>query len=266
MIMRCHSETRREHTVRIHLLSDIHLEHQDYSPAITDADIVILAGDIAEKDRGVRWANDRFRCQVIYVPGNHESYGGHLDTTLEKMRKVAAPHVHVMDCDQVVLAGVRFLGMTMWTDFAATCNVHQASVVAEAAMQDFKAIRTERYRKIRPTDLSRRSLDARRWLEAALAVPFDGPTVVVTHHAPSLRSLQGSPHAGGLLDAAFANAWDDLVSKPVDLWVHGHTHVPVDYLMNGTRVVSNPLGYPGEIPDFDPQLILQLSTAVKEHQ
>lgn len=264
--MRCQSETRREHPVRIHLLSDVHLEFEDYSPSIADVDIVVLAGDIAEKERGVRWANDRFQCQAIYVPGNHEYYRGHLTQTLQKMRKVAEPHVHVLDCNQVVLAGVRFLGTTMWTDFAATCNAHQASIVAEAAMYDFKAIRTDRYRKIRPNDLSRRALDARRWLEAALAIPFDGPTVVVTHHAPSLRSLQGSPHAGGLLDAAFANSWDELVGKPVDLWLHGHTHVPVDYWLNGTRVVSNPRGYPGEIPEFDPNLILRLSTPVKERE
>ncbi|MCY1375444.1 hypothetical protein D9M69_628590 [compost metagenome] len=82
--------------------------------------------------------------------------------------------------------------------------------------------------------------------------------MVVTHHAPSLRSLQDSPHAGTHLDAAFANRWDDLMGNPIKLWVHGHVHMAVDYDAAGTRVVCNPRGYPGEVTGFDPGLILEV--------
>ncbi|MCY1461840.1 hypothetical protein D9M71_795400 [compost metagenome] len=80
----------------------------------------------------------------------------------------------------------------------------------------------------------------------------------MTHHAPSLRSLQGNPHAGTHLDAAFANRWDDLLGDPIVLWVHGHVHMAVDYEATGTRVVCNPRGYPGEVTGFHPGLILEV--------
>jgi predicted phosphodiesterase len=251
----------RENALRIHVLSDIHIEFEDYAPVELDADIVVLAGDVGVKENGVLWANNKLQCPVVYVPGNHEHFGGHLQRTLEKMRKAAASHVHVLDCDEVIIRGVRFLGATAWTDFASTGNIQKASLAAESGMQDFKSIRTGRYRKIKPSDLARKALDTRRWLKSKLATTFDGPTVIVTHHAPSLRSIQGSRYAGGVLDAAFANCWDDLMGPSVGLWLHGHTHVPVDYLLHGTRVVSNPRGYPGELVQFNPHLIIELKTA-----
>lgn len=83
--------------------------------------------------------------------------------------------------------------------------------------------------------------------------------MVITHHAPTLRSLEESPHAGSLLDAAFANHWEDLMGGDrVALWVHGHTHTSVDFEMAGTRVVSNQRGYPGEESGFQPLLVIEL--------
>ncbi|MEH6387427.1 MAG: metallophosphoesterase [Pseudomonas profundi] len=244
-------------SAKINLLSDLHLEFESYHPADVKADIVVLAGDIGLKEKGVLWANDSFRCPVVYVPGNHEYYGGHLVHTLQKMRDVAAPHVHVLDCDEVIINNVRFLGATMWTDFASTGSRAKATMAALAGMSDFKTIRTERYRKITPHDLVLRAERARRWLETKLRKPFGGKTVIITHHAPTLRSIQGSPYAGNMLDAAYANAWDDLLGPPAALWLHGHTHVPTDHLVNGTRVVCNPRGYPSEeIEGFDPQVLL----------
>jgi len=164
-----------------------------------------------------------------------------------------------LDRDKVVIAGVRFLGATMWTDFAATGNPPIASFSAQNAMNDFRQIRTENYRRIRPADLAEQSVKTRDWLRARFAEPFDGHTVVITHHAPTLRSLQDNPHAGGHMDAAYANRWEDLMGgDQVVLWVHGHSHTAVDYEVAGTRVVCNPRGYPGEETGFNPGLVLTL--------
>ena len=244
--------------MRIHLLSDLHLECEDFVPPVDDADVVVLAGDICPHQRGVTWAEEAFNCAVIYIPGNHEFYGGDLTDTLQKMRAAAGDNVWILDCEEIVIGNVRFLGMTMWTDFSSTGNTEKASRTAQNAIPDFKCIRAEKSRFIEPADLIARSLASRSWLTECLATPFDGKTVVITHHAPSMKSLEGSPHAGGLLDGAFANAWDDLIVAPVDLWLHGHTHFPVDYVINGTRVVSNPRGYPGEVEGFDPTLVLEV--------
>ena len=85
------------------------------------------------------------------------------------------------------------------------------------------------------------ALTCRAWLEQALAQPFGGRTVVVTHFAPSLRSAD--PRYGCTPGTAgFCNAWDDLLPA-ADLWLHGHLHAPSDYRQQGCRVVANPLGY-----------------------
>lgn len=102
--------------MRIHLLSDLHHEFSPFSPQVPDADVVILAGDIDVKTRGVAWAKQAFSGPVLYVPGNHEYYGGHLSYTLQKMRMAQDDRVRVLDRDEVIIAGVRFLGATMWTD------------------------------------------------------------------------------------------------------------------------------------------------------
>jgi predicted phosphodiesterase len=245
--------------MRIHLLSDLHNEFDLFEPEVRDADVVILAGDINVKTRGVEWAKNTFTCPVLYVPGNHEFYGGHLTRTLEKMRAASSDQVRVLDRDEVILSGVRFLGATMWTDFAATGNPPIAAFTAQNGLNDFKQIRTADFRRIRPADLISESAKTRDWLRAKLADPFDGPTVVITHHAPSLRSLQDNPHAGTDLDAAFANRWDDLMGgDQVALWVHGHSHTAADYDVAGTRVVCNPRGYPGEETGFCPSLVIEV--------
>jgi Icc-related predicted phosphoesterase len=243
--------------MKIHLLSDLHNEFDRFTPQDLEANVVILAGDIDVKTRGVEWAKQAFSGPVLYVPGNHEFYGGHLTRTLEKLRAAQDDRVRVLDRDEVVIAGVRFLGATMWTDFAATGNPPIAAFTAQNGLNDFKQIRTEDFRRIRPADLIERSMKTRDWLRAKLAEPFDGRTVVITHHAPSMRSLHDNPHAGGHMDAAFANHWEDLMGgDQVALWVHGHSHTAVDYDVAGTRVVCNPRGYPGEETDFDATLVL----------
>lgn len=243
--------------MRIHLLSDLHLEFEPFTSAPVDADVVILAGDIDVKARGIAWARATFDCPVLYILGNHEYYNGHLQRTLEKMRADSDDHVRVLDRDTVKIGGVRFLGATMWTDFSATGNAPLAALSAQNSMNDFRQIRTDNYRRIRPADLIDESVRTRDWLRSELEKSFAGPTVVITHHAPTLRSLLENPHAGSHLDAAYANGWDDLMGKDrVALWVHGHSHMAVDYEVAGTRVVCNPKGYPGEETGFDESLVL----------
>lgn len=245
--------------MRIHLLSDLHNEFGPFTPQPLDCDVVILAGDIDVKARAVEWARQVFPGPVLYVLGNHEFYGGHLSHTLQIMRAAQDDRVRVLERDEVILGRVRFLGATMWTDFAATGNSPMACLSAQSAMNDFRQIRTEGYRRIRPADLVAQSVQTKDWLRMKLSESFDGPTVVITHHAPSLRSLQGSPHADTHLDAAYANRWEDLMGgERMALWVHGHSHRAVDYDVAGTRVVCNPRGYPGEETGFRADLIIEL--------
>jgi len=248
--------------VKLHILSDVHLEFSRFDPPPTGADVVVLAGDIWLGPRGVEWAARSFDRPVIYVVGNHEYYGGHYRNTLTKMKRAAAGTcVNVLDTEQIVLDGVRFLAATLWTDFAATGNPVLAQLAAQKYMSDYSRIRAAAYRRLRPADTRSAHLEARAFLEAALAQPFDGCTVVVTHHAPAQASiaapfLQNPSH----LNAAYASDLEALFGPPVALWVHGHTHASSDYWLAGTRVVCNPRGYiPYEAnPEFDPGLVVEV--------
>ncbi len=130
---------------------------------------------------------------------------------------------------------------------------------ADRAMSDFKVIRYEG-RMLHADDTRVLHLAARDWLADRLAEPFEGKTVVVTHHLPHRGSINRQFH-GHPLNPAFASHLQDLVRPPVSLWVHGHTHCSCDYMpVAGTRVICNPRGYgPGDLnPEFNPYLTVEI--------
>ncbi len=100
---------------------------------------------------------------------------------------------------------------------------------------------------------------ALQWLSGALCEPFDGLTVVCTHHAPHRRSV-AAQFEGDLLSAAFVSHLPELVEGPnaPALWIHGHTHVAMDYRVGRCRVVCNPLGYPQERTGVDTALVIEV--------
>jgi predicted phosphodiesterase len=255
--------------VRLRVLSDLHLEFAPFDPPDAAADLVVLAGDVQPGLRGLEWAAARWPATpVVYVPGNHEFYGHAHPRLVRKLEGRAAalgPHVHVLSDRAAVVGGVRFLGATLWTDFALLGTPAVSVAAARLAMTDFRRIRVEpAFRRCRPDDVVLWHRASVRWLRQALAEPYEGPTVVVTHHAPSARSL--GPDAADARDplaAADASALDVLVAgSGAALWVHGHTHRAADYALGGTRVLSNPRGYPdAPVPGFDPGLVVTCEVA-----
>ena len=267
------SDTRGPATpVKIRVLSDLHLEFSGWRPPPCDEDVVVLAGDIAEGRAGIAWARKYFRDRpIVYVPGNHEYYGRDFDELREGLRESGRTHdVHVLDGDEVIVDGVRFLGATLWTDFEISGSdlksVEAAMRRCQKGMTDFHVIRRWGG-ALRPEDTREIHQAQRDWLQRALAgctsfgEGFAGPTVVVTHHAPCARSI-APRFAGDPLNPAFACDVTDLMGPAVQLWIHGHTHNSSDYIERGTRVISNPRGYMpyGPNPDFDQMLIVEVPT------
>jgi predicted phosphodiesterase len=255
--------------MRILIYSDLHLEFpaalEHFSvPPDLEFDTVILAGDIHAHSHGIDWAAATFAGKpVIYVAGNHEFYGAHIYGLVLEMRKAAEQcGVHFLEQDAVVLNGVRFLGTTLWTDFALM-GAGLASVAMHTAarcMPDFRVIRigashgqavkADKFETwnagiLQPADTVLLFKRSREWLAGKLAEPFNGTTVVVTHHLPSARSV-AQRFEQDPVSAAFASNLDHLVQQ-ADLWVHGHTHDSFDYTINKSRVVCNPRGYPDTI-------------------
>ncbi len=248
--------------MKLHILSDLHLGFAPMQAAHSDADLVVLAGDIDEAFAGVHWARQQFDCPVLYVPGNHEYYQS--EWTMKKLLwamriETEGSQVHVLDRDSVEIGGIRFLGTTLWTDLqnqpfhGIECGV-LGSDSARIQVSDGDGLSTPTAQKLFETN--------RDWLASELEKPFAGKTVVITHHAPSGRSLHAR-FKGNPWNACFITDMESLMGDGVDLWVHGHTHNSFDYRVKGTRVVCNPRGYTNrsgdvENPAFDAGMIVEL--------
>lgn len=247
--------------MRIRVLSDLHHEHFDGRRVLpeVEADLVVLAGDIHEHLQGLHWAREAFSdTPIVYVSGNHEYYDSDLPDLTQAMRNLArALDIHFLENDAVVIDGVRFLGATLWTDFRLYGEEILELTLERALrlMPDFSCIDwlTQPY----TPELSQQLFHAsRNWLTEQLAEPFAGPTVVVSHHAPSARSIPPQ-YVGDSLSPAFASDLEALVAQ-CDLWIHGHVHDALDYRIGRGRVVCNPGGYPKEQGRFDPYCVVEV--------
>jgi predicted phosphodiesterase len=250
--------------VRLHVLSDLHLERAPFTPPAVEADIVVLAGDIAPGTAGVDWARDWLGGRrAVYVAGNHEFYGESFTELPDGLRTRAGESgVQVLENDESVVEGVRFLGCSLWSDFgfAGPQRRQYSMAVCERIVNDYRQIRVSSSgRPLRAQDTLTRHLESRAWLAERLGEPHDGPTVVITHHAPIVREPPEDPLLAAI-GGAFASDLSSLMGAgTVDLWIFGHIHRTVDTDVNGTRVVSNPRGYPGEpVSGFDPELVIEL--------
>lgn len=244
--------------MRIHFFSDIHTEMGPVEIPHVPADVVVAAGDIGVGRGGLDFLLRRpSTTPILYVPGNHEAYGQDLPRLYQQLREgCAGTHVQLLEGDSTVLGGVRFLGCTLWTDFrlggASMAEMH--AFEAGRRMRDFQRIRhSGTFRKFRPADSRAVHQAQRAWLERCLATPFEGPTVVITHHAPAAACLD-PVFRGDVLAPAYASALDGLVaSSGASVWIHGHTHTSVDLALGRCRVVANQGGYPDEpVAGFDP--------------
>ncbi len=253
--------------MKLNILSDLHLSCGVLAIPQNDADVVILAGDIAHPLDAVSWAFG-FDKPVLYVPGNHEFYGSSMADTVEELRQLCAgTRIHVLDRDEIIIGGVRFLGATLWTDFMLLGEGEPRRLAMQAAqdfMRDFKKIHTDDVpdRLFTPDDAAVLCHVHAGWLESRLAEPHAGPTVVITHHAPSRQSIHPR-FAGSPLNACFVSDQEHLADgRRAQLWVHGHTHDSFDYVLNGTRVVCNPRGYAqegvNENPLFDSNFLVEI--------
>ncbi len=241
--------------MKIHLLSDLHLEFgkaaQGWKIPTTDADVIVLAGDIFVGKRGVQWAISeaiRLGKPVIYVMGNHEYYRYEMTSLLEKVRSIAdsCDKFHLLESSSVTIDGVRFLGCTLWTDYDCDPQSSQASSMEEAGRRlNDHALITLNNQRFMPADALALHQQSKRWLIDELDSSFDGQTVVVTHHAPSL-SAQHPKFPISALTGAFLSNMSPLFGKKITAWLFGHTHYSVDTFVNGTHLVSNQAGYPGE--------------------
>ena len=252
--------------MKLLILSDLHNEFEPFVPVPTEADLVILAGDIGTKARAVQWAASAFgSLPVVMVAGNHDLWGSSIPRGYEKMKDAArGTRVHFLQNDQVVIDGVRFLGATLWTNYRLTANQPLAMWDARQRMvRDFKKVRNAQFGKTSPAFMLEQHFKSAQFLSEQMAMPFSGKTVVVTHHAPTGASIPERFRADSQshLNAAYASNLEHMMGgDAVQLWVHGHTHDSLDMNIAGTRVICNPRGYaPDDLnPDFLPGFLVEV--------
>jgi hypothetical protein len=267
--------------MKLQLLSDLHLESHpglQIAPA-PGADLLMLAGDVGSYQAGSRLSGPDFGLTrfsprhgwptpVFFVPGNHEYDAADFDQCHARLRALCEELGIVwLERETVVHGGVRFVGTTLWADFDALAapgdDLAQRLKKRGKAMRaaDFYLEKAATLRAGQPfmaAQLREHSLTCQTWLREVLAQPFDGPTVAVTHFAPSLASAD--PRYGLRPGTAgFCNSLDDLLPR-ARLWLHGHLHCAFDYVQDGCRVVANPLGYAakGEQERFRPNRLIDV--------
>lgn len=279
--------------MNIQLLSDLHLEAQaDWFPTpAPGADVLVLAGDIGSYQNNSQLTDGDFGLRrfsplhgwptpVIFVPGNHEYDGLDFDATHARLR-ATCERLGLIWLEREVLhwpapnghQPLRFVGTTLWSDFdalaptAPNAQTPQAQLLAAQLKARSKAFRAADYYLAKTAtvrdgapmlaaQVRAQALVCQAWLADALAQPFDGTTVVVTHFAPSLHSAD--PRYGRTPGTAgFCNALDHLLPH-AGLWLHGHLHAPSHYEHLGCRVRANPLGYArkNEQSRFDPVMLI----------
>ena len=240
--------------------SDLHLEFGNSvdTERLEAADILVLAGDVDTIPEGwadlLRRLRKVFSGPIVGVLGNHEYYNGVFPDDREKFRD-AITHgrqAYLLEKEMVILDGVRFLGATLWTDFA--CGRQMRS--CQRMMSDFDVIFDGHSGSITPEVILKEHQDTMDWLATQIMRhPHKGPTVVITHHAPSYQSqhprFAGSPISGGFCSNQEhrIQRWSAAGLAP-DLWIHGHVHDPMDYRIGQTRILCNPWGYPDEENDM----------------
>ena len=228
--------------MKIQIASDLHFEFgdKDYKKEIiqklskADSDVLVLAGDITSRKDIFETLKDFSNSfeSIVYVTGNHEHYGTHIDKIREIRNDVLDSffNVHWLDNSKCEIKEQRFIGCTLWFPFDKLNQLYEKN------LNDFYSIH-----------------NFREWVykENLASVDYLEDTVcendiVITHHLPTNCSIHRN-HQNDNLNRFFVCNMNEMIKKnSPKIIFHGHTHYQFDYIFNKTRIISNPLGYPGE--------------------
>lgn len=253
--------------MKIRILSDLHLDFAPFTYKKSDEDIVVLAGDITTSEprafgRFVKLIESIDK-PIIYIKGNHECYLSIVKNMDAKIRNLESTykHFHFLD-DQVYDTGdYRFIGTTLWSnlDIAPTHMETKIKDLVAWGINDFKMIFEKDDAGMTKTftvdSMIAKNLAARGFIKGSTS-PLK-KNIVVTHFLPSEKSIHPQ-YKGSALNPYFACNCENLMTDDVLLWIFGHTHSSLDYMINKTRVMCNPRGYKDENPQFVSTLVIDV--------
>ena len=270
----------RNKIMLIRPLSDIHLEfsygNMRLNKLPTDKDtVLIIAGDVGLASKPHTYLDffkdkaDRFR-DVIVILGNHEHYKGSFSTSYARMKDTLHEfvNVHVMEKESIVIDDTAFIGATLWTSMAN----HDILCMEQSrlTMNDYRTIRhgtnAEPWkRKLNPIDTVEDHVNASHYIfkEIEKQKKVGNKAVVISHHAPSYKSVP-KEFKGDTINGAYASELsEDILEYSPEVWIHGHTHTSFNYFIGKTNIICNPRGYHTESGqylnlDFNEDLLLEV--------
>ncbi|SKC08397.1 Predicted phosphoesterase [Sphingobacterium nematocida] len=248
--------------MRIQIISDLHQEFGRSELEFDKADLLILAGDTNIGTKGIEWVKNSVKdIPVIYILGNHEYYKGSYPKTLNKIKDASkGTNIVVLENDRFDFNGIRFHGATLWTDFSLFGDPVKYGIMCQGKMNDYRMIRRDpSYSKMRSIDTFRLHQFSRLWLEDSLEESTSFRNIVVTHHAPSLKSIP-TEFKNDYLSAAYASDMEEMITRfQPEYWIHGHIHTPIKYEIGATKIICNPHGYIDEkYNGYEKELIIEL--------
>lgn len=264
--------------MKIGIVSDCHIEFFEQSPSqleqrsfqiknnLKDADVILLAGDMhVGASRLLNWIRTYFPNRpVCFVTGNHEYYGDvkeQVDEEIHRYLENFLPDTPIKFLnrdteyyEQADGTKVRVIGATLWSDFDIFGPEYKQYQIenAQNGLADYKRIRRDTGALLTPNDTIGWFHEDLAYIKQQLSLPFDGKTIVMTHHSPSdkcstLAYLVRRQWTDGITGAFVSNLEGFIAEHDIDLWVSGHTHYDTDTVIHGTRLISSQGGYPREL-------------------
>jgi len=167
-----------------------------------------------------------------------------LEKRLEKLA-LEIPRLHILNRSSVRIEDICIVGATLWSN--PQCKIPPYIV-------RIHGMDTDKYKRYHLNDLSY----IKKMTEYCHINKYR--MIVVSHHPPSLQSLDGIKKKKNL-SSLYATDLEHILNKEdMELWICGHTHRNMDFISKGgCRVLSNQKGKPKDkVIDYRKDFVVNL--------
>lgn len=242
--------------LKIHYLSDIHLEYYDLTKIsrllkqiVPQSTICVLAGDIGYPFQSTYEAflhgiHSKFE-HIFLIHRNHEYYqlknnkGKNNEEIVQKTREIIESHnlhkIHFLHNSYYDLpnSNFRFIGSIL------SSKIEDPRYLSN----DYELIYQSSISKLNQTHELCKNYIQNELIEAQNK---EKKVIMISHHLPSFK-LNHQKYVKYInYHQCFSSHSDDLINDPVKLWIFGHTHTNINMNINNVLCIANPIGYKGE--------------------
>lgn len=236
-------------TIKTLLLNDLHLEYSEFPilpEHLENLDLVIAAGDIGVKLVGVKYLNrlsEQFfdlNIPILYILGNHEYYGAIYPNIKNEIVSNAGSEVIILDNSTFTIGETLFIGSTLWsnTSIATDESLYYVNDYRYISIQKESLSGTRIITKnISPRYIDALHYTAKNYIFSKIEELRDSynKICIITHHAPSFKSI---PKVDQFTPYFASDLTEQILNTDIDLWIHGHTHIPIEYKIRNTKIIS----------------------------